>query len=64
MSFPLDPVNVMLDRASRHAFHAGRAPARVADEQEFAARVPLMTRGDFVAGLFECPSLFILRRFH
>ncbi len=64
MSVPLDPVNAMLDRASRHAFHAGRAPARVADEQEFAARVPLMTRGDIVAGLFGRLLLFILRRFH
>ncbi len=49
MRFPLDPINAMLDRASRHAFHAGRVPARVANEEEFAARVPLMTRGDFVA---------------
>ena len=49
MSFPLDPINAMLDRASRHAFHAGRVPARVANEEEFASRVPLMTRGDFVA---------------
>ncbi len=48
MSFPLDPINAMLDRASRHAFHAGRVPARVANEEEFASRVPLMTRGDFV----------------
>ncbi len=54
----------MLDRASRRAFHAGRVPARVADEQEFAARVPLMTRGDFVTGLFGRLLLFILRRFH
>ncbi len=49
MSFPLDPVNAMLDRASRHPFYAGRLPARVADQEEFAARVPLMSRADFVA---------------
>ncbi len=48
MSFPLDPIDAMLDRGSRHAFHAGRVPARIADEQEFADRVPLMSRGDFV----------------
>ncbi len=57
MSFPLDPINAMLDRASRNAFHAARVPARVADEQEFAARVPLMTRGDFVTAFLARPDV-------
>jgi len=48
MSLPLDHINAMLDRASPQAFHAGRVPARVANEEEFAGRVPVMTRGDFV----------------
>jgi phenylacetate-CoA ligase len=49
MGFPLEHANAMLDRASRHPFHAGRVPGRVADQEEFAARVPLMGRADFVA---------------
>ena len=49
MSFPLDSINAMLDRASRHPFYADRVPARVAGEDEFVERVPLMTRADFVA---------------
>ncbi len=49
MSFPLDSVNAMLERASRHPYYAGRVPARVSGAEEFAARVPLMTRAELVA---------------
>ncbi len=49
MSFPLHAVNAALDRLARHPFYAGRLPASVADEAEFAAVVPLMTRAQFVA---------------
>lgn len=63
MTFPLAAVNAMLARLARHPFHAGRLPARVADEAEFAARVPLMRRAELVAemakprfGAFACPQ--------
>jgi len=49
MTFPLDPLNGVLDRLGRHPVYAGRLPARVADAAEFAAAVPLMTRAEFVA---------------
>jgi phenylacetate-CoA ligase len=63
MRFPLDDVNAALERVSRHPFHAGRLPTRVADAEEFAAAVPLMSREDLVAemrkpgfGAFACPE--------
>ncbi|QPC43105.1 hypothetical protein HW532_10640 [Kaustia mangrovi] len=46
MSFPLDAMNEMLDRLGSHPFHGDRLPRRVADAQDFAARVPLMRRDD------------------
>ncbi len=49
MSFPLEAVNGMLDRLGSHPFYAGRLPASVAGADEFAARAPLMGRGDLVA---------------
>jgi len=48
MSFPTDAINAMLDRLAGHPFYAGRLPARVADEADFAAAVPLMSRAEFV----------------
>lgn len=49
MTFPLDAVNAMLDRMAAHPFHGGRLPASVTGADDFAARVPLMTRGELVA---------------
>ena len=46
---PVDALNAQLDRLSAHPFYAGRLPARIADEAEFAASVPLMSRRDLVA---------------
>lgn len=49
MTFPAESMNAMLDRLAAHPFYEGRLPASVADADEFAARVPLMTRAEFVA---------------
>ena len=44
-----DRLNAALDRLAGHPFYAGRLPRGVADEAEFAASVPLMSRSDLVA---------------
>jgi phenylacetate-CoA ligase len=49
MSFPLTALDALLDRLARHPFYRGRLPASVADEAEFVAEVPLMSRADFAA---------------
>jgi phenylacetate-CoA ligase len=49
MSFPLEPLNAALARLSAHPFHGGRLPRAVADEAEWQAAVPLMTRAELVA---------------
>ena len=49
MSFPSEAVNGALERLRTHPFYRGRLPTAVADEEEFAAAVPLMARPDFVA---------------
>ena len=49
MGFPAEAVNGALERLRAHPFYRGRLPKAVADEEEFAAAVPLMTRADFVA---------------
>jgi phenylacetate-CoA ligase len=49
MSFPDAAINAALDRLSRHSFYRDRLPASVADEAEFAASVPLMSRADLLA---------------
>jgi phenylacetate-CoA ligase len=49
MSFPLNPVNDALDRLSRHPFYSGRLPEAVDGAEDFAERVPLMSRADLVA---------------
>ena len=49
MGFPGEAVNRALDRLGDHPFYRGRLPKAVADEEEFAAAVPLKTRADFVA---------------
>ena len=49
MTFPLDAVAALLDRLAGHAFYAGRLPRSVADGDEFAAAVPLMSRAELVA---------------
>lgn len=49
MAFPLHAVNQMLDRLGTHPFHADRLRGAIADGDEFAAAVPLMTRADLVA---------------
>lgn len=63
MPFPLDAVNETLDRLAAHPFYKGWLPGRVADEDEFAANVPLMRRDDLVIemrkpgyGAFACPD--------
>jgi len=45
----LDRLNAQLGRLQAHPFYAGRLPARVESLADFAARVPLMTRAEFVA---------------
>lgn len=49
MSFSLEPLNAALDRLSRHPFYKDRIPAAVSGADEFAAKVPLMSRADLVA---------------
>ena len=49
MTFPHDAVNTMLDRMASHPFYQDRLPRSVAGAEEFAAAVPLLGRGDFVA---------------
>ncbi|MEK9644071.1 MAG: AMP-binding protein [Alphaproteobacteria bacterium] len=49
MSFPADALNDQLGRLAEHPFYAGRLPATVADAEEFAASVPLMSRADLVS---------------
>ncbi len=44
-----DRLNAVLDRLGSHPFYAGRLPKAVADEAEFAASVPLMSRAELVA---------------
>ena len=49
MAFPAEAVNGALERLHAHPFYRGRLPGAVADEEEFAVAVPLMTRADFAA---------------
>lgn len=49
MTDRLDRLNAALDRMARHPFYAGRVPARVASEAEFAAAVPLLPKPDLQA---------------
>jgi phenylacetate-CoA ligase len=45
----LDRLNAQLERLREHPFYAGRLPSRVTSAEEFAARVPLMSRAELVA---------------
>ncbi|MCG5073957.1 phenylacetate--CoA ligase family protein [Paraburkholderia tagetis] len=45
----LDALNLQLERLHTHPFYAGRLPRSVASTAEFAERVPLMSRAQFVA---------------
>ncbi len=63
MSFPLNSINAALERLAGHAYHASRLPQRVTDYQDFAARVPLMSKTDLLAemtkpghGAFHCAN--------
>ncbi|MDE0174892.1 MAG: hypothetical protein OYH76_05365 [Defluviicoccus sp.] len=47
MAFPAEALNRTLARLADHPFYRGRLPGAVADEEEFAAAVPLTTRADF-----------------
>ena len=49
MTFPLDSLNQLLERLAHHPFYAARLPGRVADAHEWAERVPLMGRAEFLA---------------
>ncbi|QVN23135.1 phenylacetate--CoA ligase family protein [Burkholderia pyrrocinia] len=46
---PIERLNAQLERLQAHPFHAARLPRRVSSLDEFAARVPTMTRADLVA---------------
>ena len=48
MAFPADTLNERLEWLSGHPFYKDRVPASVADADEFAATVPLMSRADLV----------------
>ena len=63
MSFPLDAINATLERLAKHPFHGPRLPARISDADDFAARVPLMTKAELMAemskpghGAFHCTN--------
>ncbi|OLL32675.1 hypothetical protein BTH42_05455 [Burkholderia sp. SRS-W-2-2016] len=45
----LDRLNAQLARLHTHPFYEGRLPSRVDSAEEFAERVPLMSRADLVA---------------
>ncbi|WP_322048891.1 phenylacetate--CoA ligase family protein [Paraburkholderia sp. J67] len=45
----LDLLNAQLEKLHAHPFYAGRLPRSVASTAEFAARVPLLSRAEFVA---------------
>jgi phenylacetate-CoA ligase len=45
----LDRLNAQLERLREHPFYGGRLPSRVTSTEEFAARVPLMSRAALVA---------------
>ncbi|NML97105.1 phenylacetate--CoA ligase [Paraburkholderia sp. RP-4-7] len=49
----LERLNAQLERLRTHSFHAARLPGRVASLQEFAERVPTMTRSDLVAEMMK-----------
>ena len=49
MSFPTDALNAQLEKLAVHPFYEGRVPSSVADADDFAANVPLMSRSDLVA---------------
>ncbi len=49
MSFPTDALNAQLEKLAAHPFYEGRVPSSVADADDFAANVPLMSRSDLVA---------------
>ena len=49
MSFPVDALNGQLEKLAKHPFYEGRVPSGVADADDFAANVPLMSRSDLVA---------------
>ena len=49
MTFPADTLNERLEWLASHPFYKDRVPASVADSEEFAAAVPLMSRADLVA---------------
>lgn len=48
MSFPVDAVNMQLEKLAKHPFYEGRVPSSVADAEDFAANVPLMSRTELV----------------
>ena len=48
MSFPVDAVNMQLEKLAKHPFYEGRVPSGVADAKDFAANVPLMGRTELV----------------
>lgn len=45
----LDRLNELLERLADHPYHGTRLPRGIADVTEWAERVPLMTRADFLA---------------
>ena len=49
MTFSSDTLNERLEGLAGHPFYKDRVPASVADADEFAAAVPLMSRADLVA---------------
>ena len=52
MTFPIEAINAQLARLSRHPWHGGRLPGRVEGAEDFAARVPTMTKGELQAEMF------------
>ena len=49
MTFPLEPLNALIERLSRHPFYIGKLPKDVTDAADFANAIPLMSRSDLVA---------------
>ena len=48
MSFPVDALNMQLEKLAKHPFYEGRVPSSVTDAEDFAANVPLMSRTELV----------------
>ena len=48
MSFPIGALNAQLEKLAKHPFYEGRVPSSVADAEDFAANVPLMSRTELV----------------